>query len=92
MFPSMPPIVSSSSPRALLSKTRKSTTRAAEIPYPQMFTPSPPPSKTGRLHSHSDHRNFSSWDPRPHHQRSWGGSVDRLQESWEVVREVLGLI
>jgi hypothetical protein len=86
------PQIPSSSPRASLSKTRKPTTRAAEIPYPQTCTPSPPLSKTARFHSRSDHRNFSSWDPRPHRGRSWGWSVDRPQESWDVVREVLELI
>lgn len=46
--------------QALMSKTQNSTTRAAGIPYPQLCTPSSPPSKTVRLHNHSDHRDFSS--------------------------------
>jgi hypothetical protein len=78
-------LMSSSSPRTLFSKTLEFTTRATEIPYPKLCNPSSPPSKTVRLHSHSDH-------PIPHQQSSWGWSVDRVQESWDGMREVLVFI
>lgn len=63
-----------------------------ESPTPSCTPPESPPSKTARIHSHPDHRGFSSWDPGPHQHRSWGWNIDKIQESWDGVREALVLI
>jgi hypothetical protein len=73
-------------------RERNSTTRAAGIPCPRLCIPSSPPSKAVRLHSHSDHCKFSSWNPGPHQRRSWGWNINKSQGSWGDLREVLVLV